>query len=71
MWVNVYPGACVQGTKECYQHPEMPFPADVPEHPTADDIVAYAERFVETFGLGGHPCLLSMLSHAHRRQRLR
>jgi dimethylaniline monooxygenase (N-oxide forming) len=46
-----YPGLRVQNVKSTYAFSDFPFPREVPEWPTAEQVQAYLAAYVERFGL--------------------
>jgi cation diffusion facilitator CzcD-associated flavoprotein CzcO len=51
LWVDAYPGATVQATKEQYDLPELRLPASAPEHLSAADVLAYLDKYARVFDL--------------------
>lgn len=49
-----YSGLRTQNNKDSYAFSDLPMPRDYPEWPTGEQVQAYLERYVATFGLRPH-----------------
>jgi cation diffusion facilitator CzcD-associated flavoprotein CzcO len=49
-----YTGLRTQNNKDSYAFSDLPMPRDYPEWPTGEQVQAYLERYVSTFGLRPH-----------------
>ena len=49
-----YTGLRTQNNKDSYAYSDLPMPRDYPEWPTGEQVQAYLERYVSTFGLRPH-----------------